>query len=175
MANNSTSTYHSHSIKILSVCPFSHTVQFFPCGWVLNTFENMVASNTVFKFPFSIHTLSELAYAMHALKAQWLRHSIKCYVISTSHTTLNFANIKLQPFCQMPAKFFRYTVYKMLSMMKLNCYFMTIDTRLQQVSAVATPWWSQHDQTLPLSVKGIACETRFQSSMSFCHHLWLRN
>ena len=29
----------------------------------------------------------------------------------------------------------------------------------QQVSAVATTQWLQCDQTLPLSVKGVACET----------------
>jgi len=34
MANNSASTYRSYSVRILSVCPFSHAVQFFPCGWV---------------------------------------------------------------------------------------------------------------------------------------------
>ena len=28
-----------------------------------------------------------------------------------------------------------------------------------QVSAVATTWWLQYDQTLPLAVKGVACET----------------
>ena len=32
-----------------------------------------------------------------------------------------------------------------------------------QVSAVATARWLQRDQTLPLSVKGVACETRPQS------------
>ena len=46
MANNSASTYHSHSVGILGVGPFSHAVQFLPCGWVPNTFENMVALNT---------------------------------------------------------------------------------------------------------------------------------
>ena len=30
----------------------------------------------------------------------------------------------------------------------------------RQVSAVATTWWLQHDQTLPLSAKGVARETR---------------
>ena len=29
-----------------------------------------------------------------------------------------------------------------------------------QVSAVGTTQWLQHDQTLPLSAKGVACETR---------------
>ena len=29
-----------------------------------------------------------------------------------------------------------------------------------QVSAVATTEWLQHDQTLPLSAKGVACETK---------------
>ena len=29
-----------------------------------------------------------------------------------------------------------------------------------QVSAVGTTRWLQHDQTLPLSAKGVACETR---------------
>ena len=31
---------------------------------------------------------------------------------------------------------------------------------LHQVSAVATTRWLQRDQTLPLSVMGVACETR---------------
>ena len=31
-----------------------------------------------------------------------------------------------------------------------------------QVSALATTRWLQHDQTLPLSVKGVACETRYK-------------
>ena len=57
VGNNSPSTYHSHSVRILGVCPFSHAVHFFPCGWVPNTFENMVASNT------AILNFSELAYA----------------------------------------------------------------------------------------------------------------
>ena len=30
----------------------------------------------------------------------------------------------------------------------------------QLVSAVVTTQWLQHDQTLPLSAKGVACETR---------------
>ena len=39
-----------------------------------------------------------------------------------------------------------------------------------QVSAVGTTRWLQRDQTLPLSVKGVACETRFGpgSSTSIC-------
>ena len=57
VGNNSASTYHSHSVRILGVCPFSHAVHFFPCGWVPNTFENMVASNT------AILNFGELAYA----------------------------------------------------------------------------------------------------------------
>ena len=32
-----------------------------------------------------------------------------------------------------------------------------------QVSVVATTRWLQRDQTLPLSVKGVACETRVHS------------
>ena len=31
---------------------------------------------------------------------------------------------------------------------------------LHQVSAVVTTRWLQHDWTLPLSVKGVACETK---------------
>ena len=39
-----------------------------------------------------------------------------------------------------------------------------------QVSAVGTARWLQRDQTLPLSAKGMACETRFGpgSSTAIC-------
>ena len=99
MANNSASTYHSHSIRILSVCPFLHTVQFFPCGWVPNTFENMVALNTAVDLK-SLHSQFRRASVRHALKALRLRHKY-----SSKSPNLNFANIKIQPFFRHFAKF----------------------------------------------------------------------
>ena len=36
-----------------------------------------------------------------------------------------------------------------------------------QVSVVATTQWLQRDQTLPLSVKGVACETRSHGAGRF--------
>jgi len=60
-------TYHSHSIGILGVGPFSHAVQFLPYGWVPNTFENMVALNTAVACrppKVSILNFGELAFAM---------------------------------------------------------------------------------------------------------------
>ena len=36
----------------------------------------------------------------------------------------------------------------------------------QQVSAVASTWWLQRDQTLSLSVKGVACETTIIANQS---------
>ena len=73
MANNSASTYHSHSVGILGVCPFSHAVKFFPCGWVPNTFENMVALNTAIDLQ-SLHSQFRRASVPHVLR---LRHSVQ--------------------------------------------------------------------------------------------------
>ena len=94
-------------------CPFSHAVQFFPCGWVPNTFENMVASNTAVDLE-SLHSQFWRASVRHVLiKA-------KSATITSQHENckspnLNFANVKIQPFLAispnlMPAKFSRYTV-----------------------------------------------------------------
>ena len=55
----------------------------------------------------------------------------------------------------------------MLASTKHVMYSMTADTICEergsdwsnQVSVVATTRWLQYDQTLPLSVKGVACET----------------
>ena len=55
---------------------------------------------------------------------------------------------------------------KMLASAKHRTYSMTTDTICEergsdwsnQVSVVATTRWLQCDQTLPLSVKGVACE-----------------
>ena len=52
--NNSASTYHSHSVRILSVCPFSHTVQFFPCSWVPRKHGTLEYSCRPEESPFSI-------------------------------------------------------------------------------------------------------------------------
>ena len=40
----------------------TNSVKFFPCGWVPNTFENMVALNTAVDLK-SLHSFGELAYA----------------------------------------------------------------------------------------------------------------
>ena len=45
-----------------------------------------------------------------------------------------------------------------------------------QVSAVVTTWWLQHDQTLRLSAKGVACETRVSDDEDLsmtCHWVTL--
>ena len=102
MANNSASTYHSHSVRILSVCPFSHAVQFFPCGWVPNTFKNTVALNTAVDLK-SLHSQFRQASVHHALRALRLRHSVKMITSQVQFQfpklpNLNFANIKIQPF-----------------------------------------------------------------------------
>ena len=93
MANNSVSTYHSHSVVILGVCRFSHAVQFFPCGWVPNTFKNMVALNTAVDLQ-SLHSQFWRASVHHALKALQLCHSVK---MITSQVQFQIAKFK---FCQ---------------------------------------------------------------------------
>ena len=39
-----------------------------------------------------------------------------------------------------------------------------------QVSAVVTTRWLQHDQTLPLSEKGVACEARWFARLGVIPH-----
>ena len=49
-----------------------HAVQFFPCGWVPNTFENMVALNTAVDLK-SLHSQFRRASVRHVLKLKALR------------------------------------------------------------------------------------------------------
>ena len=91
MANNSASTYRSHIVGILGVCPFSHAVQFFPCGWVPNTFENMVALNTAVDLQ-SHHSQFWRASVPHTLR---LRHSVK---MITSQVQFQIAKFKFRQY-----------------------------------------------------------------------------
>ena len=157
MANNSASTYRSHSVRILSVCPFSHAVQFFPCGWVPNTFENMVALNTAVDLK-SLHSQFRRASVRHALKALRLRHKY-----SSKSPNLNFANIKIQPFFAispnlMLAKFSRYTVVVVLSI------------SLMIYSVTSVPYGGYFGRgTGPLLLYNPGC-TGTESSLLRCSH-----
>ena len=89
------------SVRILGVCPFLHAVQFFPCSWVPNTFEHLVALNTAVDLK-SLHSQFRRASVRHALKLKALRLRHKH---SSKSPNLNFANIKIQPFFRHFAKF----------------------------------------------------------------------
>ena len=95
------------------VCSFSHAVQFFPCGWVPNNFENMVASNTAVDLK---NQFRQTNVRLHAKSATITSQRKSEYIISSYKSpSLNFTNIKIQPFFTispnlMLAKFSRYTV-----------------------------------------------------------------
>ena len=91
MANNSASTYRSHSIRILRVSPFSHAVQFFPCGWVPRKHGTLNAAVGLK----SLHSQFWQANVRHALKALRLRHSVK---MITSQVQFQITKVKFRQY-----------------------------------------------------------------------------
>ena len=87
MANNSASTYRSHSVGILSVCPFSHAVQFFTFMVPLNTAVDLKSLHSQFRRASLRRTLS--------LKALRLRRSVK---MITAQVQFQIAKFKFRQY-----------------------------------------------------------------------------
>ena len=97
--------YHSHSVRILSVCPFLARSSILPL-WLSSKYFRKHGSLDYSCRLQSLHSQFWRASVRHALKALWLHHKY-----SSKLPNLNFANIKIQPFFAispnlMPAKFF---------------------------------------------------------------------
>ena len=76
-----------HSVRILSVCPFSHAVQFFPCMVPLNTAVDLKSLHSQFRRASLRHALS--------LKALRLRYSVK---MITSQAQFQIAKFKFRQY-----------------------------------------------------------------------------